>query len=253
MSVACAQADRLARARERFPWPIHRPDVPPIDWTLDYGGRKLVTNCIRKPSARIVVEVGCFLGGSVRTWLKASPNVHVIAIDAWQWNDPVPALLKLASPEILAQLRAPDGFYETFLSNLWTERARVIPMRRRSPDALHELAELGVTPDVVYLDADKKGRELEIIHELFPNAWIAGDDWFWGREQGYPARQPIRDFCRRHGFHLRTHKMTWIIERRPIGMLTTVRDRLADASWCIRQLACPTKCRPRFRSSHVDP
>ena len=254
MTSACLRADALLALRERFPWPAARPSWPRIEWTLDYGGRQLVTDYLKKSAARIIAEVGSFLGGSVRAWLEAAPAASVVAIDTWQWRDPTPRLLQLAAPEILEQLRAAEGFHGTFLSNLWEHRQRVVPMRRKSPQALYELAEVGVIPDLIYLDADKKGRELDVASELFPDATIAGDDWWWGREQGYQIRKPVCDFCRRHGFHLRTHKMTWIIERQPRGIFwKTLYDRATDVPWALGQLLRPTIQRPRMLDPHGVP
>src|SRR4029450_1612329 len=81
-----------------------------------------------------------------------------------------------------------EATYQTFATNLWEYRDRLIPVRASSPDGLYMLARFGIQPDVIYLDADKSGRELEICHRLFPKAILTGDDWFmgqggfWGRD-----------------------------------------------------------------------
>ena len=72
----------LAHVRERYPWPDQRPDVPAVPWVMDYGGRKLITRLIADRRLRVVVEIGVFVGGSVRQWLGVSPEVTVVAIDA---------------------------------------------------------------------------------------------------------------------------------------------------------------------------
>jgi hypothetical protein len=48
--------------------------------------------------------------------------------------------------------------------------------RESSLDVLPELHSLGLRPDMVYIDADKKGHEIPVCDELFPDAVIAGDD-----------------------------------------------------------------------------
>lgn len=55
---------------------------------VDGGGRDLVRNLIREKSLRLMVEIGCFLCGSTRQWLEASPELKVIGIDPWegQWH-----------------------------------------------------------------------------------------------------------------------------------------------------------------------
>jgi hypothetical protein len=108
-----------------------------------------------------------------------------------------------------------------FLANLWDYRERVIPIRGNSPDMLFEIHRLGAEPDLIFLDADKEGREIEICHELFPNATMTGDDWWWGRDRwwradkGYPIRKPVKDFCRQNRRFLKTSYQTWVIDDEP--------------------------------------
>ncbi|HEX5104530.1 MAG TPA: hypothetical protein VFV87_11995, partial [Pirellulaceae bacterium] len=162
----------LNRLRADYPWPSARPGVRPIEWSLDAGGKHLVIEQIRRRRATLVLEIGSFLGASVRTWLAASPDVVVIALDPWpdirRWlpelnqkgTQPAWAIEQLATGE--------DAAYHTFLANLWDERQRVIPMRDAAPAALYNLQKLGVQPELIYLDADKTGAELEVCRELFP-------------------------------------------------------------------------------------
>ena len=46
----------LTTLRARYPGPTARPALPPIDWSLDGGGRNLVTECIARSGARFVLE-----------------------------------------------------------------------------------------------------------------------------------------------------------------------------------------------------
>ena len=117
-----------------------------------------------------------------------------------------------------------DVIYHTFLTNLWDERQRVVPIRSTSWEALDQLAAAGLCPGLVYLDADKSGGEMENCRRLFPDALLAGDDWFWTpcpeshrtNDSDYPIRRPVRDFCERHGGHLVVDGSTWVIlDRRP--------------------------------------
>ena len=98
------------------------------------------------------------------------------ALDPWEgsWAN---FAVTSGKPEHAEQLARKKAGYHTFLVNLWDHRQRVIPLRGRSPEKLYELAQLGVAPDLVYLDSDKSGVELEVCHELFPDAILCGDDW----------------------------------------------------------------------------
>lgn len=225
----------LARLGSRFPWPGSRPKVDRIEWALDAGGRGLVVDQIRTRNLKVVLEIGVFLGGSARIWLDASPDVVVIALDPWiggAWLEPF-ARSRRQPEHVIRQLTAnEESFYETFVANLWDYRNRVIPVRGKAPGMLHRIHELGVQPDLVYLDGDKSGRELEVCHELFPNAILTGDDWFmgtdrfWNNDAGYPIRKPVRDFCQRHDRRLVVDKSTWMITADPIPMKYRLKEPL---------------------------
>ena len=208
----------LTALRAQYAWPDECPALAPIDWSLDGGGRHLVLEMIEKHGVRVIVEIGAWLGGSVKTWLAASPDIVVVAIDPWTraWGD---YAREVGRPEAEAlQLDDPGSGYQVFLRNLWEERHRVIPIRGASPDKLYDLHAAGLRPDVIYIDSDKSGRELEECEALFPGAIICGDDWLWGTEQGYPIRRPVRMFCKKHGRYIRVDRNTWVIdtERPPI-------------------------------------
>lgn len=207
-----ARSETCAALAEKYPWPEDRPAVAPIDFTYDGGGRELVIEMIRRRRAKIVLEIGAFLGGSTRLWLDASPDVVVLAIDCWEgcWGN---CAREAGRPECANQLDQPDGGYETFLANLWADRHRVVPVRGRSPEVLEAIFSVGVQPDLVYLDGDKSGVELEVCRELFPDAILTGDDWTFYEDGHYPIREPVETFCRRHGFYLRTKMATWVIDR----------------------------------------
>lgn len=177
---------------------------------------------IAQRQMKVVLEVGVFLGGSMRQWLAASPDVVVVAVDVWQ--SPGDFEWRHTSGAVRDQLFRPEGLYHTFLVNNWDVRDRVIPVRGDAKAMLPVLHALGLRPDIVYLDADKSGREIAMCHDLFPGVVISGDDWYWGGDQGFPIRQPVHDFCRAHGRHLKQVAMTWAIDDRPF----TFGERVAN-------------------------
>jgi hypothetical protein len=204
--------------QERYPWPGERPDVKPIDWSVDYGGRDLITNLIARRKLRMVLELGVFLGGSARQWLMASPDVLVVAVDPWPeitsathqfyFNHPI-------GRRHWDQLTAPHGGYRTFLSSLWNLRQRIVPVRAGSMTVLPELHALGLRPDLVYLDTDKTGQEISLCEALFPEALISGDDWYWQDGRQFPIRVPVTESCRRRGYHQKQVDNTWLIDSHP--------------------------------------
>ncbi len=84
------------------------------------------------------MEIGAFVGGSIRQWLSASPDSTIMAIDPWPqihgpnfFCDTHPV-----GRENARQLREHDGLYSTFLATLWDDRERVIPLRGTGCDML---------------------------------------------------------------------------------------------------------------------
>lgn len=214
----------LDRLRDAFPWPRERPEARAVDWGLEAGGKQLVVDQIRRRDASIVLEIGVFLGSSARVWLNASAKVIVIALDPWVGGDWIGRYARhKGQPEwVVEQLtRDEEAFHQTFLATMWEHRDRVIVVRGEALVMLDEIARTGVRPDVVYLDADKSGRELEVCRTLFPRALLTGDDWFCGidrffrPDEGYPIRKPVKEFCRRHGQHLLVNKATWVVTPEP--------------------------------------
>lgn len=224
--------------RSQFPWPTTRPAVAAVPWVMDYGGRGLIKNAITTRRLRFVVEIGAFVGGSVRQWLRMSPDVVVVAIDPWPQIEG-PHTFYDTHPLGRAhggQLRKPDGLYKAFLATLWEDRQRVIPVRGTGENMLPALHELGFKPDLIFIDADKQGAEIEICDHYFPEAIVCGDDWLWCDGMRFPSQQPVRESARRRGRVLKVVSNTWLIDDQPwtfterclwLGeMPTTARRRL---------------------------
>jgi hypothetical protein len=212
--------ESLRRINERYPWPENRPPVPSVRWAMDYGGRRLITNLIASRDVRVMLEIGSFLGGSARQWLEASSNVSVICVDPWlDISGPRPFIDSHPMGCLFGQqLRCPEGFYHTFLSSMWDLKARVTVIRGKATDKLPELHELGLKPDLIYIDADKRGEEIAVCDALFPDALIGGDDWNWSDGYCFPIRSPARKSARNRGRVLKHFGNTWLIDNRTWSM-----------------------------------
>jgi hypothetical protein len=70
-----------------------------------------------------------------------------------------------------------------------------------------------VEPDIVYIDAGKLKADLDAAYRLFPNAFLCGDDWAWGEEQGYPMQKAVKEFVAEHGYRVEAERQTWVIHR----------------------------------------
>ncbi len=77
----------------------------------------------------------------------------------------------------------------------WPGQDRVIPIRADSLDALAEIAQAGLVPDLIYLDTehtyDRVSRELAFCTDHWPSSTIVGDDYDWP-EVARAAREHAR-------------------------------------------------------------
>lgn len=200
--------DPIAELQRRYPWPDTCPDVEPIlvdglphGWCC--GENRAMIGRLCSPESRVVVELGSWLGLSTTFLLKAAPNATVIAIDHWkgspehqqrpEWKEKLPFL------------------YETFLRHMWPYRERLIPMRTSTLESLAEMQQLGIQADLVYEDAahdtDAVKLELETVLQVFPHAWICGDDWTWGS-----VRAAVEDVVSRTPYTIGSDSVCWWLE-----------------------------------------
>lgn len=201
----------LGRLRERFPFPAvsagdpFLPPEPP-------NGRDLIEDLIREQQLSVLLEIGSFLGGSALRWLRAAPDLVVVAVDPWRNGWAGDYVSALGYAEQREWLDAPDGLFELFLRNVQPFAERVIPVRAASPEVLDELAALGLRPDLVFIDATKLTCDLATASELWPDAILSGDDWsFVGGDSTRPMREIVRRFAERRQLAVVRKSETWVI------------------------------------------
>jgi hypothetical protein len=229
--------------RIAHPWPEKRPfpELMGLGVSFDGGGRELVDALIRQKGDAIMLEVGAAFGNSARRWLAQSSQLTLVCLDSWE-NPEWPELMVACGELALAEkLKASDGAERVFQSNLWEYRDRVIAIRGFAPQALKILADHGVRPDIVYVDADKEAKTLFGVAEMFPESIFCGDDWSWSEAATpnfYPIRAGVKALAKRRKAHLIVRKATWMISDEP----PTLRNRLdrlerlfADVSRPIRR------------------
>jgi predicted O-methyltransferase YrrM len=160
----------------RFPWPNEKPAVPAApqrDWLFP-ATRNFLT-CSVSAETRLIVELGSWTGRSTRFLADLAPHAAVVAVDHWEGS-----VEHTQDPELAAML---PRLFETFLAECWSYRDRIIPLRASSVDGLRQVAEAGLSPNLVYIDADHRFEsvmaDLGTALDLFPDAAIVGDDWDW--------------------------------------------------------------------------
>lgn len=171
-----AQDAELQRFAARFPWPTKPANVPPIpqrDWLFP-ATKRLLTETLPR-DAEVIVEVGSWLGRSTRLLAGLAPRAKVIAIDHWQGSSE-----HFEDPELAAFL---PHLYDAFLRECWEYRGQIVPVRNSSVEGLKEVAEAGLQPDLIYIDADHSYEgvlaDVSTALDRFPGVRIVGDDWNW--------------------------------------------------------------------------
>jgi predicted O-methyltransferase YrrM len=166
----------LARPAARLPEP-YRSVTPlafdPQGW-LDDGTREKLRELLVARGARVVVELGSWLGLSTRFLAEQLPaNGKVYAVDTWLGSEEINCQPAMAR-------RLPD-LYQRFLSNVLHAGLtdRIVPVRMTTVEAA---AALDVLPDLVFVDASH--READVYADIM--AWyprlmaggiLCGDDW----------------------------------------------------------------------------
>lgn len=208
--------------RHRYPM----PDVSKVKeyyFSLDGGGRELIVEELEKKSVELMIEIGCFLCGSTQDWLQTTDSLKVIGIDHWELDaasilesyddNPVfePCFKKITDrAEFIGSVKS-NGPFLSAMANIKKYSSRFYPVREFSPEALYVLHELGVNPDLIYIDSDKVLDDLDVCRELFPQAILCGDDWTWGADEGFPVQRAVTDFCKRAHVNVRVNRATWVI------------------------------------------
>ena len=159
----------LEALRERYPWPDVCPNNP-FD-RRGWFGEPHMTAFLRflpkKPS--LILEIGSFLGASLRFMMEIRPGSFFIAVDPFGIMQQHETGIKVYD------------FRSCFYTNCWNYRDRLIAVTRDSADALPELGELGVRPDVAYIDGLHNyaavSRDARLSLALNPDALLIGDDY----------------------------------------------------------------------------
>lgn len=165
----------MQQLRRDFAWPLSRPDVPipteNLGWFSD-APRQLLSQ-ILSPQTRLVVELGAWLGLSTRFITQAAPQADVITIDHWKGSPE-----HERDPETARML---PSLHDTFLAMNWDHRQRIIPLRMDVGEGLRRVADYGLQPDVIFVDADHSPesvkQQLQLAARLFPQAVLVGDDY----------------------------------------------------------------------------
>jgi hypothetical protein len=165
----------ILKLKEMFPWP---PEMPTVEkdghgWFREQNVKVLQKQFDSPIKPRVVIELGSWLGLSTRFLAERAETV--IAIDHWEGGPE-----HHASKWEAIKGRLPT-LYETFLTNCWHIKDKIIPLRMTTEEGLRVCAKEGVVPDLIYIDAghdfENVTNDIKVSKELFPDAMLVGDDW----------------------------------------------------------------------------
>lgn len=158
------QDQKYRRLFERHQWPDRKPDIPFNDkgWFPKCNQQMLARYL---PGSGLVLELGAWLGLSTR-WILTNSNAKVVTIDHWR-------------PETVEEEKAVPLLYETFLSNCWAFKDRLMPLRDTTESGINQIKEMGLRPDVVYVDAghDYESARRDILACADFGCVMVGDDF----------------------------------------------------------------------------
>jgi|GEM_PF-751069 len=165
------------RLTEANPWPDEQPaDAAPGQeqgW-LGAGSEVMLARSL-SPKTKLVVELGSWLGLSTRFIAEHAPRATIVSVDTWEGS--IEHKTQERYQKLLPRL------FETFQARCWDYRERITPLRMNSLDGLRRVADAGLEPDLVYVDAEHTyeavSAELRLARELFPHALLCGDDYDW--------------------------------------------------------------------------
>ena len=166
----------LNELRKTYPWPAECPDVKPepdLGWFTP-DTQIMVRRHITEKT-KLIIELGSFLGTSVRAMLGWSDIAHVVCIDHFKGSSEHRGL-----PNIVPFLRH-DLMWRTFVCNMWSYRERCTVLRQDTISGMQAVANHGLVPDLVYVDASHETKDVladcRTAHGLWRDAQIVGDDW----------------------------------------------------------------------------
>lgn len=189
--------------KSRYAWPDQKPNRPfdPHSMFNEVNAQSLKT-ILQDSSYTIIVELGSWMGASTRFILDHAPQATVIAVDHWKGS---PEHFEMQECVIKLPI-----LYESFIANCWDYKHRLIPMKTTTLEALQEIHQAGIIPDLIYIDAghdfDAVLNDLETTYRYFPAIQITGDDWGWPT-----VRNAVVLFAERHDLTVISRGSFWRI------------------------------------------
>lgn len=161
------------------------------------------------------VEIGVFAGEMSRALLKSDKVAHLTMVDSWEGEG---AAYVGDSGDFHAGLtrQMQDGFYQQAVSRTRFANGRHEIVRKRSTDALGDVADTSL--DFVFIDADHsyEGCRADIEgwrHKVKPGGWLGGHDYANHDFPKFGVTRAVDEFVSRHSLKLETgDNFCWFVQ-----------------------------------------
>ena len=192
-------------------WPSQKPNVAPFThgW-FGQGNKAVLTQKLKDPNLKVVVELGSWYGSSARHIAQNLPkDCILICVDRWD-NQFIKQMWARRGQDYKKHVPFIDKhpLYNTFLVNMWEYRNKLIPIRADTLQGLKKIHSMGLNPDFIYIDAGHEYQtvknELDLIKTLFPNTKLCGDDWNWATVQ-----RAVKEHASRHKLTVKNVQNCW--------------------------------------------
>lgn len=181
----------MDQLRKDFKFSTNKPTVTPnLHGWLGEGNQLLLKKYITD-DYKLIFEFGSWLGLSAEYILNnTDQNCIVICIDTWEGDWSIKQTTKYK--------KHLQNLYDTFIVNMWKWKDRLIPVKMDGRKAMKYLHDLGLTPDLIYLDMDHsyesaKG-DLKLLMKYFPDTLILGDDILYWKGVAQAVKEIIREY-----------------------------------------------------------
>lgn len=195
---------QLMDTDDRVGWPNFSQDITPLahGWFRP-GNVETLTHLIQ-PDFKCIVELGSWLGSSTLKLLKTAPNALIFAVDIWSNEYFLNDSHYDKSDPVFSNILNGCSIYHQFLANTKGYRVKrndagdyqgLVPMQMKSSEALAILRDMGIKPDLIYIDAshhyDFVVEDVTLCLRYFPDAMLVGDDW-----DNLDVRRAVQDVAR---------------------------------------------------------
>lgn len=183
----------MDKLQKDFNFPKNKPTVTPnLHGWLGEGNQLLLKKYITN-DCKLIFEFGSWLGLSADYILNntnSCKNCKVVCIDTWEGDWSIKQTNKYK--------KHLQNLYDTFIVNMWKWKDRLIPVKMDGRQAMKYLHDLGLKPDLIYLDMDHsyesaKG-DLKLLMKYFPDTLILGDDILYWKGVAQAVKEIVREY-----------------------------------------------------------